>query len=106
MSPTMVAIIGIVFMLLILFLRLPVGFAMALAGFLGMYYFVSPQAALYILGSDIWGQFSSWGLTVIPLFIFMGYICFNSGIGVRLYDTAYKWVGQLRGGIAMATDSG
>jgi len=99
----MVAIIGIVVMLLILFLRLPVGFAMALAGFLGMSYFVSPQAAFHILSSDIWLQFSAYGLTVIPLFIFMGYICFNSGISVRLYDTAYKWVGQLRGGIAMAT---
>lgn len=103
MSPTMVAIIGIVVMLLIMFLRLPVGFAMALAGFLGISYFLSPQAAFHILATDIWGQFSSYGLSVIPLFIFMGYICFNSGISVRLYDTAYKWVGQVRGGIAMAT---
>jgi tripartite ATP-independent transporter DctM subunit len=99
----MVAIIGIVVMLLIMFLRLPVGFAMALAGFLGISYFLSPQAAFHILATDIWGQFSSYGLSVIPLFIFMGYICFNSGISVRLYDTAYKWVGQVRGGIAMAT---
>ena len=103
MSPTMIAIIGIIGMLVLIFLRLPVGFAMALAGFLGMSYFVSPQAALHILSSDIWGQFSSYGLSVIPLFIFMGYICLNSGISVRLYDTAYKWVGQMRGGIAMAT---
>ena len=103
MSPTIIAIIGIVVMLLIMFLRLPVGFAMALAGFLGMSYFISPQAAFHILATDIWGQFSAYGLSVIPLFIFMGYICFNSGISVRLYDTAYKWVGQLRGGIAMAT---
>ncbi len=103
MSPTMIAIIGIIVMLVIMFLRMPVGFAMALAGFLGMSYFLSPQAAFYILATDIWVQFSSYGLTVVPLFIFMGYICFNSGISVRLYDTAYKWVGQLRGGIAMAT---
>lgn len=93
MSPTVVAIIGIVVMLIIMFLRLPVGFAMALAGFLGIMYFISPQAAFHILATDIWGQFSSYGLSVIPLFIFMGYICFNSGISVRLYDTAYKWVG-------------
>lgn len=103
MSPTMVAIIGILVMLLIMFLGMPVGFAMALAGFLGMYYFLSPEAAFHILATDIWGQFSSYGLTVVPLFIFMGYILFNSGISTRLYDAAYKWVGQLRGGIAMAT---
>lgn len=103
MSPTVVAIIGIVAMLLIMFLRLPVGFAMALAGFLGMSYLISLEAACYMLAIDIWEQFSAYGLSVIPLFIFMGYICFNSGISVRLYDTAYKWVGQLRGGIAMST---
>ncbi|GAI39388.1 unnamed protein product, partial [marine sediment metagenome] len=82
MSPTLVAIIGIVGMLLIMFLRMPVGFAMALAGFVGMSYFLSPQAAFHILATDIWGQFSAYGLSVIPLFIFMGYICFNSGISV------------------------
>jgi len=103
MSPVTVALLGIVFMLLLLFLGLPVGFAMALAGFLGMFYFVSPEAGLTTLGGSFWSQFSEYGLSVIPLFILMGQICFNSGIGARLYDTAYKWVGQLRGGIAMAT---
>ena len=103
MSATTVAIIGIVAMLVIMFLRLPVGFAMALAGFLGMMYYVSPRAALYMLGTDIWGQFSSYGLTSIPLFIFMGYISFSSQISARIFDTAYKWVGQIRGGLAMAT---
>ncbi|MFO7772554.1 MAG: TRAP transporter large permease [Dehalococcoidia bacterium] len=103
MSPTTVAIIGLGVMLLLMFLRLPVGFAMGLAGFLGLMYYISPRAALHILGTDIWGQFSSYGLTAIPLFILMGYICFNSQISVRLFDTAYKWVGQIRGGLAMAT---
>jgi len=103
MSPAMVAIIGTIVMLLIMFLGMPIGFAMGLAGFLGMCYFLSPQAAFHILATDIWGQFSSYGLTVVPLFIFMGYICFNSGISVRLFDAMYKWVGQLRGGLAMAT---
>jgi len=103
MSPTVIAIIGIVVLLLFFSLRMPIGFAMALAGFLGMSYLISPQAALYMLSSDIWLQFSSYGLSVIPLFIFMGFIAFNSGITKRLYDASYKWVGQLRGGIAMST---
>ena len=86
MSPTLVAVIGVIGMLVLMFLRMPVGFAMALAGFLGFSYFVSPQAALQILGTDIWVQFSSYGMSVIPLFILMGYIAFNSGISERLYD--------------------
>jgi len=102
-SPTTVAILGIILMLVLMFIGIPVGFAMAFAGFLGMLYFVSPVAALTTLGGSLWSQFSDYGLSVIPLFILMGQICFNSGISGRLYDAAYKWVGQLRGGIAMAT---
>jgi len=103
MSPIMVAIIGIVVMLVFMFLRMPVGFAMALAGFLGMCYFASPQAAVHILATDIWGQFTSYGLSVIPLFILMGQITFHSGVSERLYRTAYTWLGRMPGGIAMTT---
>lgn len=99
----MVAIIGIVVMLVFMFLRMPVGFAMALAGFLGMCYFASPQAAVHILATDIWGQFTSYGLSVIPLFILMGQITFHSGVSERLYRTAYTWLGRMPGGIAMTT---
>jgi tripartite ATP-independent transporter DctM subunit len=42
-------------------------------------------------------------MSTVPLFIFMGVVLFNSGVGANLYDTAYKWVGQLRGGLAMST---
>lgn len=103
MSPIVIALIGIVVLLLFFSMRMPIGFAMALAGFLGMSYVVSFQAALQILSLDTWLQFSSYSLSVIPLFIFMGFIAFNSGITTRLYDAAYKWIGQLRGGIAMST---
>ena len=103
MSPIMVAIIGVVVMLVFMFLRMPVGFAMALAGFLGMCYFASPQAAVHILATDIWGQFTSYGLSVIPLFILMGQITFHSGVSERLYRTAYTWLGRMPGGIAMTT---
>ncbi len=104
MSPVIVGIIGIGFLLFLMFaLRMPVGFAMALAGFLGLAYIITPRAAFQVIGTDIWEQFASYGLTVIPLFIWMGYIAFYSGMSVRLYETAYNWVGQMRGGIAMAT---
>jgi len=103
-SITLVGIIGIVILLLVLFLLgMPVGFAMAIVGFCGFWYVVSFQAAINMVGSDIWSTFSSYGLTVVPLFIFLGYLAFNSGIAERLYNTAYKWVGHWRGGLAIAT---
>jgi len=103
-SLTLVGILGIVILLAVLFfLGMPVGFAMGIVGFCGFWYVVSFKAAITVVGSDIWGTFSKYGLTVIPLFIFLGYIAFNSGIAERLYNTAYKWFGHWRGGLAIAT---
>lgn len=104
MSLALIGTIGIIILLLVLFfLGMPVGFAMAVVGFCGFWYVVSFKAALNMISSDLWFTFSKYGLTVIPLFIFMGYLAFNAGIGERLYDAAYKWVGHWPGGLAIAT---
>jgi len=100
----MVGLIGIVILLgVMIFLQMPVGFAMALMGFLGLWYVTGIHSALSTIGTETWSIFSSYGLTVIPLFILMGTICFYSGVNKSLYETAYKWLGRTRGGIAMAT---
>lgn len=104
MNLTLVGITGIIVLLLILFfLGTPVGFAMGIVGFCGFCYVISFKAGLNMIGSVLWETFSKYGLTVIPLFIFMGQIAFYSGVNEKLYNAAYKWVGQIRGGIAMAT---
>lgn len=104
MSLAIVGIIGIVALLLILFIfGMPVGFAMSLVGFCGFWYIVSFKAALNMVSTVLWSTFSSYGLTVIPLFIFMGQVAFYSGVNEKLYNAAYRWIGQIRGGIAMAT---
>ena len=104
MSLTLVGIIGIIILLAVLFfLGMPVGFAMAIVGFCGFWYVVSFNAAITMVGADIWATFSKYGLTVIPLFIFLGYLAFNSGIAERLYNVAYRWFGHWRGGLAIAT---
>ncbi|MES0446538.1 MAG: TRAP transporter large permease [Desulfobacterales bacterium] len=104
MSLALVGIAGIVALLLILFfLGIPVGFAMGIVGFFGFCYLVSFKAGLNMVSSVLWDTFSKYGLTVIPLFIFMGQIAFHSGVNEKLYNAAYKWVGQIRGGLAMAT---
>ena len=104
MSPELIGILGIVVMLATMFfLQIPVGFAMALVGFGGVALVISPQAALGMLGTELWTTFSSYGLTIIPLFIFMGLICFYSDVNTKLYNSAYKWLGATRGGLAMAT---
>jgi C4-dicarboxylate transporter DctM subunit len=104
MSLTVVGILGILALLFFLFvLGMPVGFSMAVVGFVGFAHVISFKAALNMVGADIWSNFSHYGLTVIPLFILMGYLAFNAGIAERLYDAAYKWMGHWRGGLAIAT---
>ncbi len=100
----MTGLLGIVVLLLLLFLlEMPVGFAMALVGVGGMWYVLTPEAALSTLGTEIWETFANYGLTVIPMFILMGQVCFYSGVNESLYKTAYTWMGRIRGGLAMAT---
>jgi tripartite ATP-independent transporter DctM subunit len=104
LSLAIVGVTGIIILLLVLFfLGMPVGFAMGIVGFCGFCYVVSLKAGFNMLGSVLWETFSKYGLTVIPLFIFMGQIAFYSGVNEKLYNAAYKWVGQIRGGVAMAT---
>ncbi|HJX03005.1 MAG TPA: TRAP transporter large permease subunit, partial [Dehalococcoidia bacterium] len=103
MSPVTAGIAGIILLIVLMLLRLPVAFTMASVGVAGFMYLSGPTAAFGILSRDIFDQFASYPLSVIPMFILMGCFAFASGISRRLYDTAYKWVGQLRGGLTIAT---
>ncbi len=103
MNPTLVGLVGVGLLIVLLFSRMPVGFVMALLGFAGFWYLISFKAGLGIVIKDIYETFSSYNLTVIPLFILMGQVAFHAGISRRLYDTAYAFLGHLPGGLAMAT---
>ncbi len=103
MSPTTVAVLGIALMFVLMMLRVPVSFAMLLAGVLGNAYLLSTDVSLHLLSTNVWGQFASYSLSVVPLFVLMGQITFHSGVTERLYDAAYKWVGRLPGGLAGTT---
>ena len=103
MTPTMIGIIGIAALLVLIFSKLPVGYLMAIIGMVGFASIISLDAALSLMARDVFSVFSSYSLTVIPLFVFMGQIAFHSGISSRLFDAAYKFVGHIPGGLAIAT---
>jgi len=103
MSPETTGIAGIALLLFLFLLRMPVAFAMAFAGFIGFAYLSGIESAFTLLAHDIFETLSSYPLSVIPLFILMGSFAFASGISQRLYTTSYTWVGQLRGGLTVAT---
>jgi len=103
MNPTLVGVIGIVVLILVFFTRMPVAYVMTMVGYVGFSYLVSGTAGLKLLSRDFYEVYSSYGLTIIPMFVFMGQIAFNAGISRRLYDSAYHFVGAYRGGLATAT---
>ena len=105
MSPTLIGIIGIIVMVIVFLSRMPVAYVMAMIGYIGFSIMISPKGGLNLLSRNIYDVFSSYGLTTIPLFVLMGQLAFNSGISHRLYNTGYKWLGNTRGGLAMATVS-
>ena len=103
MSLTTIGILGIIVLVILLYSKMPVGFAMGFLGFSGFCYVVNFNAGLNLLIRDVWDVFSSYSLTVIPLFVFMGQVAFHAGISRRLYDSAYVLLGHRRGGLAMTT---
>ncbi|NLZ05086.1 MAG: TRAP transporter large permease [Phycisphaerae bacterium] len=103
MTPIQIGIVGCLCLLLLLTASLPVAFAMAVVGFVGFAVVVSPEAAMSMITMDLYDTFSSYGLTVIPLFVLMGQVAFHAGISRGLFNAAYHWLGALPGGLAMAT---
>jgi len=103
MTPSVVGIAGIFLLILLIFMRMPVGFVMALVGVAGFSTLISFDAAMNMAVKDLFAVFGSYNLTVIPLFILMGQIAFHAGISSRLFRVAYKFMGHWPGGLAIAS---
>jgi C4-dicarboxylate transporter DctM subunit len=103
MSPEIVGLIGLIVLLILLFAGMWIGAAMAMVGFFGYAYIVGIQPAFAMVSQIPFTTMAWYPLTCVPLFIFMGVVIFHAGVGKDLYKTAYTMVGQLRGGLAMAT---
>ncbi len=99
-------VVGIAALCILLFLfttGIELGFAMAAVGIAGFAFLNNSYAAWNLLGRDIFDALSSYGFTVIPLFVLMGQIGSTAGIALRMYNSAHKFVGHIPGGLAMAT---
>lgn len=103
MSPLSIGFLGCLALVILLFTSMPVALVMGSVGLAGVALIASPKAAMAMLPADLFDTFANYGLTVIPLFVFMGQVAFHAGISRRLFDAAYYWMGWMRGGMAMAT---
>src|SRR5918999_2868369 len=103
LTPQAAGWIVVILLLLWLTLGVHIGVALGLAGFIGIYLTVGPDAALAQIGTIPFSTTNSFALAVIPLFILMGSFATVAAITTDLFRAAYVWLGNLRGGLAMAT---
>ncbi|SMF36851.1 TRAP transporter, DctM subunit [Tistlia consotensis] len=90
-------------MLTLLIAGVPIGYALLTAGLAGLVLTRPLPAAEFLLSTFAHSASAHLAYVVLPLFLFMGHMCFSAGIGHRAFDSARVWVGSLPGGLAITT---
>jgi len=103
MNEITAGILGICILMATFLTGIELAYGMAIIGFIGLGYLGSWSAASNMMVKDLFETFTSYGFTVIPLFILMGQVASNSDIAKKLYNSAEKFVGHIPGGLAMTT---
>ncbi|NMA65771.1 MAG: TRAP transporter large permease subunit, partial [Clostridiaceae bacterium] len=102
MNVEIIGIILIIVFLIILTLGMPISFSMLFIGIVGIAIFTSMEVALDTASFNLLEQFGNFTYLVIPMYMFMGYLAAESGLGRKLFNMANKWIGHFSGGLAMA----
>ena len=90
-------------LLLLIFLRMPIGLAMLIVGVVGNYLITKSWNPSFALFKTLtYSTFSSYSFAVVPLFLLMGQFAAMSGVSRSLFEAAAAWLGHRKGGIAMA----
>lgn len=97
------SLIGFASVLILAFMRVPLGIALGLVGVVGFTYESSFRAAMSSASRLVIDAGQSYGLSVVPLFILMGLMVERGGMAKELYRAAYVFLGHRRGGLAMST---
>src|SRR6266566_1337436 len=103
MDPTLLALLILGLLFVLLAAGMPIGFAMGLSAFVGTLLLIDVQAALALLGQTAYETALTYNLSVIPMFVLMGYIAGNARLSEALYRACNAWLGHRRGGLALAT---
>ncbi|MEM8741128.1 MAG: TRAP transporter large permease [Pseudomonadota bacterium] len=98
----MIGFAGLAVLVALIVIRMPIAYSMILVGGIGVTILNGPAIFLAQLKTLGYSQFSSYGLSVVPMFILMGNIATQTGLSRDLFRAANAWIGWLRGGTAMA----
>jgi tripartite ATP-independent transporter DctM subunit len=89
-------------LILFLALGLPLAFVLGGVGVVGCYFLWGPKG-LFVAAAQTYGAMGKFSLLAIPLFIFMAMILERAGVADDLYAMMHRWMGPVRGGLAMGT---
>ncbi|NNE85299.1 MAG: TRAP transporter large permease subunit, partial [Alphaproteobacteria bacterium] len=99
----LLSLVGFAILMFIAFLGFPLGFAMMLVGFVGFAIVRGTGPALVTVSQQILDLALNANFVTLPLFVLMGVFVFRAALAEDIYDAAHAWLGNKRGGVAMAT---
>lgn len=103
MDPVTIGSLGIALLVILVFMGVPVAFASAFTGIAGMMIIRNPTVGEGLAGMIPFANSAQYSLSVLPLFVAIGFLAMHAGITTSAYDAARKWVGRAPGGLATAT---
>ena len=101
-TPTLIGLGLLALMMLLMVIRVPIAATMLIPGFIGYWLLASPEALLAHLKGVAFARLSVYDLSVIPLFLLMGYFATQGGLSRDLFRAANAMIGHVKGGMAMA----
>jgi C4-dicarboxylate transporter DctM subunit len=103
MSNLEIGLVSLPALLILIFIRVPIGLAMFLVGLVGLYFVTgSLNLPLGRMKSETFSTFSSYSLSIVPIFLLMGHFATLGGMSTALFKAAESFLGHRRGGVAMA----
>jgi tripartite ATP-independent transporter DctM subunit len=103
MSPLATGLVGFIALLVLIALRAPVGLALAVTGFAGLWVLHGLDTAVFVLSTEPVATLNGYTLSVLPLFLLMGSFAVRAGLSEGLFKAANAFVGHRPGGLAMAS---
>lgn len=98
-----IGIIGSIAMVVLVFAGVRVFYAAAVVGLLGLVSMLGWDAGAGMAGTIPHSKTVNYTLSVLPMFILIGYLAFHAGLTEALFDAGRKWLGWVPGGLAVAT---
>lgn len=106
LDPILVGYFALAGVLLLIMFRVPIAVSLLTVSGLGILAIVGYDSAISMVSTIPYGFASSWTLSSVPMFLFMGYLAFHTGMTKGLFNAARAWLGWLPGGLAISSIGG